>query len=76
MILAREISPDVVAPGKSFHSYGAHVRRVMERIAALPTFSIAAIDGLALGGDRRVHRATPTDTRNAAAVTAAAGPQV
>lgn len=36
--------------GDAFHAYGVQMRHVMERIARLPTFSIAAIDGLALGG--------------------------
>jgi enoyl-CoA hydratase len=33
-----------------FAAYGEHMRRVFERIAALSAVSIAAIDGLALGG--------------------------
>jgi enoyl-CoA hydratase len=35
---------------KGFEAYGVHMRRVFARISALPTLSIAAIDGLALGG--------------------------
>jgi enoyl-CoA hydratase/carnithine racemase len=33
-----------------FAAYGVHMRHVLERIAALDAVSIAAIDGLALGG--------------------------
>jgi enoyl-CoA hydratase len=36
--------------GPGFGRYGTHMRRVFERIAALPTVSIAAVDGVALGG--------------------------
>jgi enoyl-CoA hydratase len=35
---------------KGFEAYGVHMRRVFERISALPAVSIAVIDGLALGG--------------------------
>ncbi len=33
-----------------FMAYGAHMRQVFARIGAMPAISIAAIDGLALGG--------------------------
>jgi enoyl-CoA hydratase len=36
--------------GDGFADYGAHMRRVIERIAGLRAVSIAAIEGLALGG--------------------------
>jgi enoyl-CoA hydratase/carnithine racemase len=36
--------------GDGFAAYGEQMRRVFARIAALPAISIAAIDGLALGG--------------------------
>lgn len=36
--------------GAGFAAYGAHMRRVFERIAALDAVTIAAVDGLALGG--------------------------
>lgn len=36
--------------GPGFAAYGAHMRRVFERIAALDAVTIAAVDGLALGG--------------------------
>jgi enoyl-CoA hydratase len=35
---------------EGFMAYGTHMRRVFARIGALPAISIAAIDGLALGG--------------------------
>jgi enoyl-CoA hydratase/carnithine racemase len=36
--------------GDGFAAYGAQMRRVFARISAMPAVSIAAIDGLALGG--------------------------
>jgi enoyl-CoA hydratase len=39
-----------VLDAAGFEAYGVHMRRVFARITALPAVSIAAIDGLALGG--------------------------